>query len=345
MTLAARDSLHLIILPTEQCNFRCTYCYESFKLKRMRKETVSALKKFIAHEVPKLRHLELAWFGGEPLLEPALVLDIARHAADCCRASGRCTLSGNITTNAYHLDVALAGRLIECHQSTFHVTLDGFRETHDKTRKLANDGATFDMIWNNLLRLRDSALDFRVDLRLHLFERNLPEMSALMPHLVREFGADERFHPYLAPIANYGGGGAAALGVLSEAARTHAAQQTGYDQTPWGGRARPMNPVQAGYVCYASQPRSFAIRPDGQVVKCTHALDAPQNLVGFLDPGGRLVVSPEALRTWVRGHISGNAGELACPLKNLPSQANAPYPVDISRLFQKSKAAATEITP
>lgn len=24
------DVLHLILLPTEQCNFRCTYCYEDF---------------------------------------------------------------------------------------------------------------------------------------------------------------------------------------------------------------------------------------------------------------------------------------------------------------------------
>lgn len=29
------SSLHLIILPTEQCNFRCKYCYESFKKGKM----------------------------------------------------------------------------------------------------------------------------------------------------------------------------------------------------------------------------------------------------------------------------------------------------------------------
>ena len=27
--------LHLILLPTEACNFRCTYCYEDFRLGRM----------------------------------------------------------------------------------------------------------------------------------------------------------------------------------------------------------------------------------------------------------------------------------------------------------------------
>ncbi|PJJ00771.1 hypothetical protein BX264_1060 [Streptomyces sp. 2333.5] len=33
-------TLHLIILPTEQCNFRCTYCYEDFSVGRMGPETV-----------------------------------------------------------------------------------------------------------------------------------------------------------------------------------------------------------------------------------------------------------------------------------------------------------------
>jgi len=28
-------SLELILYPTEQCNFRCTYCYEDFLIGRM----------------------------------------------------------------------------------------------------------------------------------------------------------------------------------------------------------------------------------------------------------------------------------------------------------------------
>jgi hypothetical protein len=37
-------TLHLILLPTEQCNFRCTYCYEDFAIGRMERETINAVK-------------------------------------------------------------------------------------------------------------------------------------------------------------------------------------------------------------------------------------------------------------------------------------------------------------
>ncbi|MFF7227919.1 hypothetical protein [Streptomyces sioyaensis] len=40
-------TLHLIILPTEQCNFRCTYCYEDFSVGRMGPETVQGVKRLL----------------------------------------------------------------------------------------------------------------------------------------------------------------------------------------------------------------------------------------------------------------------------------------------------------
>jgi sulfatase maturation enzyme AslB (radical SAM superfamily) len=60
--------LNLIILPTEACNFRCTYCYETFEHKKMKKEVVNGIKALIGRRGPELNKLEIAWFGGEPLL-------------------------------------------------------------------------------------------------------------------------------------------------------------------------------------------------------------------------------------------------------------------------------------
>ena len=63
------DRLQLILLPTEQCNFRCTYCYEDFAIGRMTPEVVSGVKNLIDRRADGLSHLQLSWFGGEPTLD------------------------------------------------------------------------------------------------------------------------------------------------------------------------------------------------------------------------------------------------------------------------------------
>ena len=60
--------LHLILLPTEACNFRCVYCYESFRLKRMEPWVVEGIKRLLSRRAPDLRALSISWFGGEPPL-------------------------------------------------------------------------------------------------------------------------------------------------------------------------------------------------------------------------------------------------------------------------------------
>lgn len=58
-------SLHLVILPTEQCNFRCFYCYEDYQNGKMSLETINGLKKFLENRAQDLDLLILEWFGGE----------------------------------------------------------------------------------------------------------------------------------------------------------------------------------------------------------------------------------------------------------------------------------------
>ena len=54
VTAFRSDSLHLILLPTERCNFRCAYCYEDFAIGRMRPETVLAIKRLIDRRLEDL---------------------------------------------------------------------------------------------------------------------------------------------------------------------------------------------------------------------------------------------------------------------------------------------------
>ena len=71
--------LHLIILPTEQCNFRCKYCYEDFKVGKMAKFCVEGINKLISQRLPNTSNLTISWFGGEPLLALDIISNISHH--------------------------------------------------------------------------------------------------------------------------------------------------------------------------------------------------------------------------------------------------------------------------
>ena len=68
------------MLPTEQCNFRCTYCYEKFIGKFFSKENINSIKMLISKRASELKQLRIGWFGGEPLLAKKIVYEISEHA-------------------------------------------------------------------------------------------------------------------------------------------------------------------------------------------------------------------------------------------------------------------------
>src|SRR6266851_4736219 len=74
--------LSLILLPTERCNFRCTYCYEKFKQGGMRNEVVQGVKSLLSRRIPTLHTLNISWFGGEPLLSLPIIEDLSHHIVD-----------------------------------------------------------------------------------------------------------------------------------------------------------------------------------------------------------------------------------------------------------------------
>ena len=69
--------LHLILFPTEQCNFRCVYCYEDFVLGRMSESTISGILSLLSHRAADLDGLQISWFGGEPLAAYDIVTRIS----------------------------------------------------------------------------------------------------------------------------------------------------------------------------------------------------------------------------------------------------------------------------
>jgi len=311
--------LELTILPTEQCNFRCIYCYEDFSIGRMQPETIAGIKAILDKRCPNLSYLNLAWFGGEPLVAKNIVLDISEYALSLASKYPHLHYSGSMTTNGYLLDLNTASALANVGVTQYQISLDGPREIHDQSRIRADGKSTFERIWSNLLAIRDSSLQIYINLRLHFTAETFQLIDPLLEDIKREFLPDSRFAFYFKSIEHLGGPNDAAINIFSDsqkkaAIKTLEAKLFGENLQSPQNAAFPDN-----YVCYASRPNSLVIRANGSVGKCTVALSDERNNIGTLRSDGRLDLIPGRFAPWVRGIQTLDPEVLGCPLVSLPT--------------------------
>lgn len=309
------DRLQLILLPTEQCNFRCTYCYEDFSIGRMSPATIQAVKRLIDRRMDSLRFLSVGWFGGEPLLARGVVEDIAGHIVRSAAARPDLRYDGEMTTNGYLLDTPAVERLAELGIRSFQISLDGPEQVHDRTRVRANGKGSFNQIWRNLLAIRDGTVPTTVLLRVHLTPDNVPVMPDFLRKVRDTFLSDKRFRVLLKPVEHLGGPNDDITGIIPEEDRP----KTLAELESIVLEGADSNSLYSGpQICYASRPNSLMIRADGRVGKCTVALTDPANTIGQLLPDGRLQIDNAHLSTWLRGWQSRDWEELACPYAAMP---------------------------
>lgn len=199
--------LELIIFPTEKCNFRCTYCYETFEVGKMKQETVEGIKKLVEARIGKqtLDYLVLSWFGGEPTLAKEIIYELGDFGMELLNRQALKGFTGHLTTNGYLLDRELLEALVLRRQAGFQISLDGYGAGHDTTRKYASGKGTFDTIWSNLLAAHETDLEFQVTLRLHQTSENEESMRELVGQIRKHFKGDKRFSVFFKTIENLGG--------------------------------------------------------------------------------------------------------------------------------------------
>lgn len=316
---ATNRALELVILPTEQCNFRCVYCYEDFAVGRMSAATVAAVKQLLARRLSDLDCVSINWFGGEPLLGLPVVLDISGYLSSYAASNPSLDYTAAMTTNGYRLDPDTAAALVEVGVRHFQVSLDGPAELHDRVRRRINGAATFAPIWTNLLALRDSNLNLEVTIRLHLTPDNADALDQFAVALRDTFLADPRFSVLLMPVAKLGGPNDGTFDVLAPGETLpvirHVRRLLEPGNLPPGEEhdGPEVASMQAADVCYASKPNSLVIRADGRLAKCTVGFEDPWNQIGQLRPDGTLEVTQERFAGWLAGWQTGRWEDLSCP--------------------------------
>jgi uncharacterized protein len=321
-------ALHLIVLPTEQCNFRCTYCYEDFTVGHMQPTTVQGIKRLLDRRMAGLERLNVSWFGGEPLMARAVVEEISAHIVTAAADAPTLQYMSDMTTNGYLLGAPVAERLAELGVRSYQISLDGPEAVHDTTRVRANGGSSYRQIWQNLLALRDSALPIGVILRCHLTPANLPSMPDFLAEVRDTFLDDDRFSVSLKPVERMGGPNDGTMDVLSKEARTDVMAEL---EAVLSAGVSTVRNAMGAEVCYASRPNSLVIRADGRIGKCTVALTDPANTVGQLLPDGRLRIDNTRMSPWFRGWADQDWNAVRCPYVGMPRTGSEPPLLQIGR--------------
>lgn len=302
--------LRLILLPTERCNLRCTYCYEEFLLGRMTPGVEASVAALIARAAPRLGHLQIDWFGGEPLLAKDIVLRLMAHARHECLKSGT-ALKGTITTNATLLNPFLLDELTKVGVTSYQITLDGSKSSHDRQRVTVRGDGTFDRIICSLSTVHSSCHAVSVVVRMHITPTTIVEVEETLQLLREMLDGDQRFTFLFHSVDDLGGPGSNHVSPWpSEASKYAALSRLSSAATNLGLNVG--NAVQ-NYVCYAAHANSFVVRSNGRLNKCTVALQSPLNDVGEISPLGDLVIRQDQHNQWFAGTLALDASFSECP--------------------------------
>ncbi len=179
--------MNLSLVLNHACNLRCTYCYTGEKYDRPMPLDVARRAVDFGFERSRGAELILSFFGGEPLLEPALLEAVVDYAVGRSRALS-VPLHFSVATNGTLVDERRLA-LLTTYQFQVQVSLDGGPAAQDANRRFVSGASSWALVSANLVKLRAAGLSPRLvavidPATAHLLGESLEALIALGQHEV-----------------------------------------------------------------------------------------------------------------------------------------------------------------
>ncbi|MBQ9342486.1 MAG: SPASM domain-containing protein [Lachnospiraceae bacterium] len=274
-----KDSLlSLVIAPTINCNFACTYCYEKTckETEMMTPEVYDKIIEYIEEKVDDLTKLDITWYGGEPLMAVKIISVMNKRIKEIC-SKYNIELTESMITNGYLLTEENIQFLNENDINSIQITLDGSKEVHDTRRVLKSGKGTFDRILENL-KLCSKLYTGHIDLRVNVDKQNIVKVDTLMEQL-REEGLLEVLNVYLGKVTDYNEAGSNANCLSCNA---FAGENLKFIEK-YSNLKRYMKksyPYPIGNACPADYNNSLIIAPNGDLYKCHMEIGRKDSCIG-----------------------------------------------------------------
>ncbi|MEI8185832.1 MAG: radical SAM protein [Chlorobiaceae bacterium] len=267
--------LGLTICPTLLCNFRCLYCFEHSQADSsvMTPETIDRLIHFIKR-YKDIKHLSIAWYGGEPLLAFDVICDITAKVM----ALDLDIDEFGMVTNGYLLDSKKIARLNDLNIKTIQITLDGPEEVHDTRRVLAGGGPTFQRIIKNIDALMNSDYKGSCAIRVNIDKTNQKQFIAMQIALLERYKG-KKLTVYAGHVNTSNGH------PFEQSCSLNLQEWTDFtfEQHQGKSHAPTANFYPSGNldsVCVATSHQGFVVGPEGELYQCWEDVGTPVMVVG-----------------------------------------------------------------
>lgn len=297
------SKLILTILPTGRCNFRCPYCFEtpqSFLRKDMTYNAQNALLKFVQRAIPNHNALHVSWFGGEPLVAPDVIKRLSEKLIRICDTR-HLMYSADMVTNGYYLCTEMFDLLYGLRVYEYMVTIDGFKEQHDKRRFTHNGMGTYDTIMENLLRIRDDKKYrfAKVMVRINMSHGFLDKIDEFVKFIASSFGDDPRFEVMFVPVVKFSGSTFSDDLIYSNHNEIFSRlNQNEVYVNKLCSEDMKLVSILPQQKCPAALKNAYVITPDLKIYKCNAHYDFKANNIGMINENGELLLDENLHNRW-----------------------------------------------
>jgi len=292
--LPARPIHALSLAVAQKCNLGCTYCYAQQgefggPAKNMPMETAErAVDLLVSGAEPDAR-LNLAFLGGEPLVNRPVLQAATRRAADLAQRRGL-AITFSITTNGTLLTEADAD-FFEAYGFAVTVSLDGPREVHDALRPYKNGSGSFDRVMRNVHPLLLRQRRMQVSARVTVTPANLMLRRTLDQFIAAGFHS-VGFSPMLSAPSGKGemqpDDLETMLGEMIDCGREFERRTSAGERYPFANMLNAMREIERGthrpYPCGAGAGY-LGVSADGELAACHRFVGDADGAMGSLTQG------------------------------------------------------------
>lgn len=298
------NNLRITIVLTNNCNFRCQYCYQNKTNKAMSDETENSIIKYIQKNIRGYKSVYIEWFGGEPLLVKKRLLRMNSTIKEICKQA-RVPYISSITTNGYLLDKETFTKLVSDNCMYYQITIDGMEKLHDTLRPHVSGKGTFSKIIENLIDIKnmESNERFKIAIRNNISKRHIKEYTAFYDYFAEHFDDDKRFLLIHKDIQNWGGESVNKMTDDFFSSELEMVQFMKENEGKMKQNYSELHESISNKMCYSFKKNGFAIDWDGSVYKCNKNIEnerfKKKNYLGKIATNGTIPENDIVSSIWL----------------------------------------------